>query len=320
MEITTIGIVGVGLLGRGIATCFLANGFRVVAYDTSERARRDARQYIQVAIEDLAEHGRATRGVVTGWPQSYRDPDSIDALRNCDFVIESVIEDLDKKRAVFDQLEAILRSAVPIATNTSALPITLIQKNQRNPNRFIGMHWVDPCHITRFLEVIKGEQTDDNTAQITLDLAKAAGKDPSLVKKDVAGFIVNRMNYAMYREAFNLLEMGVADVETIDRSFRNAVGLWAAIGGPFRWMDLTGVPAYAAVMKRLFPTLSNSTEVPALIQSIVDSGGKGISTDRGFYNYTPDEVARWEKLLIENVWQVQKMSETAAAIGQKQAE
>jgi len=320
MEIANIGIVGVGLLGRGIATCFLAKGFHVVAYDKSEHARRNARQYIHDAIEDLAAHGRVTRAAVTEWPKSYRDANSIDALRDCDFVVESVVEDLDIKRAVFDQLEGILSPTVPIATNTSALPITLIQKNRRNPKRFIGMHWADPCHITRFLEVIKGEQTDDDTAQITIDLAKAAGKDPSLVKKDVAGFIVNRMNYAMYREAFNLLEMGVADVETIDRSFRNAVGLWAAIGGPFRWMDLTGVPAYAAVMKRLFPTLSNSTEVPALMRSIVDSGGKGISTRRGFYNYTPEEVARWEKLLIENVWQAQNISEKAASIGQKKAE
>jgi 3-hydroxybutyryl-CoA dehydrogenase len=129
------------------------------------------------------------------------------------------------------------------------------------------------------------------------------------VRKDVDGFIVNRLGYAMYREAFWLLENGVADVDTIDRSFRNALCVFANIAGPFRWMDLTGVPAYAAVMKRLFPQLSTSTEVPAKMREVVESGGKGISNGRGFYNYTPEEAQRWERMLIENVWKVRALQD-----------
>jgi 3-hydroxybutyryl-CoA dehydrogenase len=315
MKPRTVGIVGIGLLGGGIATCLLAKQIRVIAYDRAPQARQNARKYIQMAMEDLFEHKRVPRSSTSDWPGSYSDPASIEALRDCDYVIESVNEDLQLKRSVFDQLEAIVGSTVPIASNTSAFPISVLQKDRRFPSRFIGMHWADPCHIARFLEVIRGESTDDATADATLDLARAAGKDPSLVKKDVTGFIVNRINYAMYREAFNLLESGVADVETIDRSFRSAVGLWAAIGGPFRWMDLTGVSAYAAVMKRLFPTLSNSTEVPETIRKIVESGANGISTCKGFYDYTPEEVEQWEKLFIENVWFVQEMNQRAASIG-----
>src|SRR5258707_14475766 len=102
-------------------------------------------------------------------------------------------------------------------------------------------------------------------------LARQAGKDPSLVRKDVEGFIVNRIGYSMFREAFWLLENGVADVETIDRSFRNALSVWANIAGPFRWMDLTGIPAYAAVMGRLWPELSRGTQVPPLMGDLVES-------------------------------------------------
>ncbi len=315
----SVGVVGVGLLGRGIAACMLAKGIRVVAYDRDPQARHNARKYIQTAIEDLFEHGRVSRDLITRWPDIYSDPQSIDALRDCDYVIESVNEDLELKRSVFDQVERIVGSTTPIASNTSAFPISVFQKDRLFPQRFIGMHWADPCHITRFLEVIRGELTDEATARATMDLAKAVGKDPSLVKKDVCGFIVNRMNYALYREAFNLLESGVADVETIDRSFRSAVGLWAAIGGPFRWMDLTGVSAYAAVMKQLLPTLNNSTEVPETIRKIVESGANGIATRKGFYDYTPEEVEQWEKLFVENVWLVQKMNEKAASIGKKKA-
>ncbi len=315
----SVGVVGIGLLGRGIATCLLAKEIHVVAYDRDPQARHNARKYVQTAIEDLFEHGRVSRDLTTRWQNTYSDPESIDALRDCDYVIESVNEDLELKRSVFDRLEGIVASTTPIASNTSAFPISVLQKDRRFPRRFIGMHWADPCHITRFLEVIRGEFTDDATAEATMALAKAAGKDPSLVRKDVAGFIVNRMNYALYREAFNLLESGVADVETIDRSFRSAVGLWAAIGGPFRWMDLTGVSAYAAVMKRLFPTLKNSTEVPETIRKIIESGANGISTGKGFYDYTPEEVEQWEKLFVENVWLVQKMNEKAASIGKKKA-
>jgi len=147
------------------------------------------------------------------------------------------------------------------------------------------------------------------TVNATLALARTAGKEPSLVSKDIAGFIVNRIGYAMFREALNLLENGVADAETIDRSFRNAVGLWANIAGPFRWMALAGLPAYAAVMSRLFPQLSNATELPQTMRTLVESGATGIANGRGFYNYTPEEAQRWEKLLIDHVWNVRAMTD-----------
>ena len=126
------------------------------------------------------------------------------------------------------------------------------------------------------------------------------------MRKDVEGFVVNRLGYAMFREAFWLLENGVADVASIDRAFRNAVSVWANIAGPFRWMDLTGLPAYAAVMERLFPQLSTSTVVPETMRKLVDSGALGIANGRGFYPYTPEEAARWQAAVEENVWRVRE--------------
>jgi 3-hydroxybutyryl-CoA dehydrogenase len=303
----TVGVAGLGLLGRGIASSLLSTGFRVIAYERNEAARAEARKHIGADIDDLVRRGGMPASLREEWPKRYVEANGVAEFAACDFVIESIFEDLDAKAKLFDEIEAVVSPTTPIASNTSALPITILQRGRKHPERFIGTHWASPCHLTRFLEVIRGEQTNDATADAAMRLGEQAGKEPALVKKDVEGFIVNRLGYAMYREAFWLLENGVADVETIDRSFRNAICVFANIAGPFRWMDLTGVPPYAAVMKRLFPQLSTSTELPETMRKLVESGGKGISNGRGFYQYTPEEAARWERVLIENVWRVRDM-------------
>jgi 3-hydroxybutyryl-CoA dehydrogenase len=127
------------------------------------------------------------------------------------------------------------------------------------------------------------------------ELSSHWAKEPILVRKDIAGFITNRLMYAMYREAMSLVENGYATVEDVDRSCRNNAGYFMTFVGIFRWMDLTGVPAYHTVMKDLLPTLNNSTEVPELITKIVAAGGKGIANSKGFYDYEPGEAEMWEK-------------------------
>lgn len=313
METLTVGVAGLGLLGRGIVACLLAHGFRAVGFDCSRQARDDARAHVGAAINDLVRRGGFAPALVEEWPNRYTEADTVAEFARCDFVIESIFEDLDAKRSLFDQIESVVGPAVPIASNTSALPISTLQHGRKHPERFIGTHWAEPCHLTRFLEVIRGDLTNDAAADAAMHLARRVGKDPTLVRKDVEGFIVNRIGYAIYREAFWLLENGVADVETIDRAFRNATSVWANIAGPFRWMDLTGIPAYAAVMKRLWPQLSCAAEVPDLMRRLVESGARGISNGRGFYNYTPEEAAQWERRLIENVWQVREMTAKSEA-------
>ena len=307
MSTSTVGVVGLGLLGRGIATCLLAHGLRVIACDTDAEARSEARRHIEQSIRDLVERGGFDSSLAGEWPGRYRDGEDIAALAACDFVIESIPEDLSAKRALFERIERTIGPNVPIASNTSGLPISVLQTGCKHPARFVGMHWAEPCHLTRFLEVVRGEQTDDATIDAALALGAKVGKDPTLVRKDVDGFIVNRLGYAMFREAFWLLENGVADVETIDRAFRNALSVWTNIAGPFRWMDLTGLPAYAAVMGRLFPKLSQSGDVPETMRRLVEGGALGVANGRGFYTYTAEEAAKWQAALVENVWRVRDL-------------
>ncbi len=308
MSIETVGVAGLGLLGRGIAACFLSRGFRVIAFTRSESTHAEARRYIAQAIDELIEHAGFPPALAGEWDDRYRAVDSCKTMGDCDLVIESVVEDATAKREIFDQIEAVVAPGVPIASNTSALPISRLQADRRHPERFLGMHWAEPAHINRFLELIRGEQTADEPFDAVAEMARRIGKEPSLVQKDVPGFVVNRIGYAMYREAMNILESGIADAETIDRSVRNALGLWATMCGPLRWIDLTGGPAlYAKAMEGVLPSLSNTTELPDTLKKLRDADARGIANGRGFYEYTEEEAAAWEELLLKHSWNVRKL-------------
>ena len=312
MEVTIVGVVGLGLLGRGIAGCLLAKGIPVVAHDIAPAARTAARAAIATALAELATRGYCDPSIESTWQTLYAEAASLGELAPCHFVIESVVESADAKAALFDQLETILSPETPIASNTSALPITLLQKGRKNPSRFLGMHWAEPAHATRFLELIRGDQTDDASMQAATRLALALGKEPCVVQHDVPGFVANRLGYAMYREACHLLNSGIADAETIDRSFRDSFGLWASVLGPLRWIDLTGGPAlYGKAMTGVLPTLSNATEVPEPIRSMMatemTAGATGVRSGHGFYDYTTEQAQAWERIYRDQVWRVRKV-------------
>lgn len=303
MNVESIAIAGLGLLGRGIATCFLAHGFRVVAYTKggdAEYAR--ARTYIDQGIRELVERGYFPESLLRDWSSRYVEAQSVQEFAPATFVIESVTEDRAIKQQLFSQIEEVIAADVPLASNTSAVPISLLQSPCRHPERVLGMHWAEPAYSTRFLELIRGERTSSDVMERAAALAARVGKEPAMVQKDIPGFIVNRLGYAMYREAVHLLESGVGDIETIDRAFRNACGLWASFCGPFRWMDITGGPAlYAKAMSGVLPTLDNRAELPETLARMRES-------DR-FYSYGAGDTQRWNDLLHEHVWAIREIQE-----------
>lgn len=315
MNLQTIGIVGLGFTGRSIASCLLWKGLNVVGYTRPADDYASARQSITDDIEDIIAHGAADASLRDQWPSRYVEAAEVSALGKCDFVIEAVPEDLNLKRAVFAEVEVVIKPAVPLASNTSAIPVTRLQQGLRHPQRLMGMHWFTPCHVNRFLEVIRGEQTNDAAVNAAVELGKKAGRDPGVVNKDIPGFVINRLGYALYREAMHLIDAGVADAKTIDNVFTTVIGMWGSIMGPMRWVDLCGFPYCGPVMKDLFPTLDNSTDVPRAYTKLVESGATGAdpqSGGRGFYNYTPEQVRQWHKMLVENGWNLARMKEEYA--------
>jgi 3-hydroxybutyryl-CoA dehydrogenase len=300
----TVAVVGLGLLGRGIATCFLGHGFRVIGCERDAAARETALLYIDRGLREMVSHAGIDSQLITKWSDRYHSTSDYVDWPTCDFVVESIDEDLTAKHAAFERIEQIVGPSVPIGSNTSAIPITELQAGRRHPERFFGMHWFEPAYATRFLEIIPGEHTSRETLAVAAEIARQCGKEPSTLAKDIPGFIVNRLGYALYREALHILELGIADVETIDRSFRNAIGVWSTIFGPFEWIDLTGgPPLYGKAMERVLPTLSTSAELPGPMARLAEESRAGSASGvRGFYENSADNLRRNDELFHAHAW------------------
>jgi len=233
-----IGVVGLGLMGSSIATCILAAGHEVTAFTGNMETSGAARKRILNFLVQLQEEGMLKEAPNTVLERLVIT-DDYPLFANHEIVIESIIENIEEKKRVFQQLENVLSPNAIIGTNTSAIPVTILQSGLKHPERLLGIHWGEPAHILRFLEVICGEKTDMRYAEKIMVLAEEWGKEPSLVRKDIRGFITNRLMYAMMREAIYLVENNYATIEDIDRACRNDMGYWITFAGLFRFMDLT---------------------------------------------------------------------------------
>lgn len=278
-----VGVAGLGFLGHGIAQCLVEHGFHVIGLETRLNIASLDNLTITSSVRDLA---------------------------HCEFVIETITESFPAKVALFDELEQYVGPTVPITSNTSSIPITLLQTGRKHPGRFAGMHWAAPAYATRFMEIIRGDHTDETTLRQIAALATELDKEPAIVQKDIPGFVANRIAYAMYREALHLLEEGVADAETIDILCRHSLGLWTPLCGPFRWMDISGGPwLYAKAMEQIVPTLSNQSEVPDTMRRMQANNDRGTGNGRGFYKYEPDDAAKWQQKLHNRALKIWDLDE-----------
>lgn len=303
-----IGVIGLGLMGTSISTCLIGAGCPVTGIERDCSRRKSARNRIRALLADSKREG-LLRADPRKLVREFTACEGYESLKECQLVIESATEDLQIKREIIRQIEEVVSRKVIIGTNTSGLPVTDLQRGACHPERILGIHWAEPAHITRFMEIVCGEQTSLIYAQRVLNLARRWGKEPSLLRRDLRGFITNRIFYAMLREAFYLVESGYATVEDVDRSLRNDLGYWTTFAGPFRYMDLTGIPAYAAVMRGLFPELNCDTRIPKLMKRVVASGARGVSNAKGFYPYTQAEALRWEKRFLKFSYEVRRLAQ-----------
>ena len=302
-----VGVVGLGLMGCSISTCLLIAGHNVIAIaplpSDLDHAEKRIHGHLKKSLED---------GMVTEEPSTYLQhltiSEDYNALKNCKIVIECTLENIEIKKSVYQKIEKVISPESILTSNTSAIPISILQKEVEFPKRFLGLHWAEPSHTTRFLEIICGENSDVAKGEYLYEISHSWGKEPTLVRKDIRGFITNRLMYAVYREACYLVENGFATIEDVDRACRNNPGYWMTLVGVFRWMDLTGVDAYHTVMKDLLPTLSNQTTVPKLIDDVVKSGGRGVLNANGFYSYTEEEAKLWEETFQEFSYDIRALA------------
>ena len=302
----TIGVVGLGLMGCSICTCLLIAGHKVIAVAPIAADLDHAENRIRKHLDKSYEEGMATMKSLHYFENLLITTD-YGELAGCMLVIECTLENIEIKKSVYGKIESVISPTALLASNTSAIPISILQNETLHPERFFGLHWAEPSHTTRFLEIICGEQSNVELGEKLYNLSHKWGKEPTLVRKDIRGFITNRLMYSLYREACYLVENGYATVEDVDRACRNNAGYWMTLVGAFRWMDLTGIAAYHTVMKDLFPTLSNATEIPKLIDDIVKAGGRGVANGKGFYNYTEEEARLWEETFNNFSYEIRKL-------------
>lgn len=302
-----VAVIGLGLMGCSITACLLMAGHSVIALAPIPSDINTAESRISEHLKKSYEEGLTSIKPLI-LLQNLTITEDYCLLKDCLLVIECTIENIEIKKQVYANIEKHVSDETIITSNTSAIPISILQKQTSIPSRFLGLHWAEPSHTTRFLEIICGDESDQNLAQWLYELSHFWGKEPTLVRKDIRGFITNRLMYAMYREAFYLVENEYATVEDVDRACRNNAGYWMTLVGIFRWMDLTGVPAYHNVMKDLFPTLTNQTETPKLIDDLVKNGAKGVANAHGFYEYTPEEAVLWKETFEEFSYDIRRLA------------
>jgi 3-hydroxybutyryl-CoA dehydrogenase len=273
-------VVGAGLMGHRIAGVLAASGLQVRLTD----ARPEILDQACAAATQLAEHRAGQRSGRPG--RIVAVPDLAAAVAEADLVTEAVVEDLTVKRELMAQLESLAPRAV-LATNTSVLPITSIAASLADPARVIGTHWWNPPDLIPIVEVIPGEFTAPHLPHRVINLLRAAGKEPVLVRRDVPGFIGNRLQHALWREALALVSEGIADAQTVDLVVRNTIGLRLGTMGPLENADYVGLDLTMAIHEAVLPGLDRSTTPNPLLRDLVAAGQLGAKSGAGLMDW-PD--------------------------------
>lgn len=288
-EIKTISVLGAGIMGHGIAQSFLMGGYPVTLYDIDESILETAKAHIEQNLQLFHQADLIKREDIKVVLR--RLATTIDlkrAVEGSDFIVEAAPENLELKQELFQRVESFCRENAIIASNTSSLTLTDIGKRVKNKERVVISHWFNPPHIVPTVEVVKGENTSDDTMETTFQLLIKIKKVPVKISRELPGFLVNRIQIAMVREVFDLYEKGIANAEDIDKAVKGSFGFRLASIGPLLTVDLGGVDLWLKVCENLLPQIQSSTESPKALQRLVSQGHHGIKSGKGFYDYTVD--------------------------------
>ena len=295
-------VIGLGTMGPGIAATLSRAGMKVATFD-SDAGKRDkaaaafaiaAKVLSALSVPDHTVQGISVHGSLG------------ECVAGAELVIETVPENLELKIEVFRDLEAHVAEDCILASDTSGIPITQIQAGTRVPGRVIGMHWSNPPHIIPMIEVIWGTHTAPATADALVSVVRRCGHLPITIRKDVPGFVENRVLYAIMRECLDLVEQGVIDPQDLDACVSWGIGYKLAVVGPMALLDMAGLDIYSAVASYLNKELSNRSDVAAYVQKRISQHKLGIKTGGGIYDYTPEKIAELQRQRASRLVAVRK--------------
>lgn len=288
-----IAVLGAGTMGHGIAQVLALAGHEVRLFDPQPEAHDKARQGVAQSLALMVEMGLNTKEQAASCLEHIsHHEDLAGACQGAGFIMESVPEDMELKRRLYATLEELVPPETIICTNTSALSINELARDLKHPGRFVGTHFWNPAQVMPCVEIIKGERTSPEIFEQVVDIMREAGKEPVKVQKDLPGFLGNRMQHALQREAMSLVEQGVASAEDVDRVVHHSFGLRLALMGPIERSDLGGLDTTLKVQNYLLPFLDDRTTASPILEKQVAAGRLGAKTGAGFFEWPPEKTAR----------------------------
>ena len=293
MKINNVAVIGAGTMGHGIAQVFALAGLQVALTDSDAEVLGKAIQRIQANLETCLEHSSVNEDKAATVPARITLASNLaDAASQADFIVEAVFEDLDVKREVLRQLEEHCPAHAVITSTTSSFCVRDMAVALGNPERFLVTHFWNPPYVIPVVEVMPGDHTSAEAVKTTITLLQAVGKYPALVNKDVPGFVGNRQQHALRREAIAIVAQGIASPEDVDLIARLSFGLRLPVVGPLETVDLGGLDLTMAIQSYLLPELDRSTEPLQFIRDKVARGELGAKAGEGFYDWPPGRAAR----------------------------
>jgi len=308
--IQRIAVIGAGLMGHGIALDFAVAGYDIRLHDLTADALARAQENIAEALQRLEQLGLITAEQRSRAPERIRGSVNLpDVVADVDFVIESATENLEVKRRIFAELDRLCPARTILASNSSSLmPSSYVSATNRSA-RVLGVHYFNPPYLLPCVEVVAGPGTAEATLQTVRELLLRLGKQVATIRKEVPGFIANRLQAALFREAFSLVERGIATPDDIDAAVQYGIGRRFATAGPFEVFDLAGLDTVLAAGRNLMADLESSPAVSPRLEEKVARGELGVKTGKGFYAWTPDSaralqgrIASGLARLAESAW------------------
>jgi len=289
-----IAVIGAGLMGHGIAQVFACAGHDVTIYDPVAASLDTAKSRILANLKDLGDDVAAV-DLVT--PQG----NLAEAVRHADYVVEAAPEDLPLKQKLFAEIEGAARRDTILASNTSVIPITQIMGGLKQRERALGTHWWNPPFLVPLVEVIATQWTSRQAIDWTMALHAAVGKKPAHVKKDVPGFIGNRLQHALWREAVALVERGICDAETVDTVIKACFGRRLAVLGPLENADMVGTDLTLAIHKTVLPDIESRPGPSPYLEALVAEGRLGFKSGEGFRKWSADDQAALRSKVLKHL-------------------
>lgn len=301
--IKKISVIGPGMMGHAIAQEFAVAGYEVMLCGRSEERLKLASDKIERSLIELTEWEIISENAIGPSLERLQTTTDLTAAgSSADLIVEAVVEELEVKHELFSKLETICPQDTIFASNTSSMLPSVLAAATRRPDRFLVAHYFNPPYLMPLVEIVRGKETSDATVDVVYNLMKSMGKSPIICQKEAPGFIANRLQLVLWREAFNIVQKGIASPQDVDLAVKNSFGRRLGMVGPFELYEyIDGYDLTLQCEKYMLPDMDTSSESYPLLLEKVEKGELGAKTGKGFYEWTPGFTEAWRKKVFKGL-------------------